>query len=535
MPLRRGLNLIASWLVSLLATTAALAQAGAPAETPPSAAAPETFDVMEIRVLGNTVLPPVEVERGVYPSLGPNKTFKDIEQARDALIAIYRNRGYGAVFVDIPEQEVKDGLVRIQVTEGRLDRARITGARYFANGRIRAEIPALAKGQVLNTNDLQQQLARVNQESADRSVLPVLKAGSTPGTVDLDLKVQDKVPAHVTFDTNNRYTANTSHTRIGINLSYDNLFQAYHSLSLQYQTSPSQPSESRVIAATYLLPVGDLSRLAIYAVDTNSDVAAVGTLSVLGAGRIYGIKYIDPLTPASSWYTHSISTGLDYKDFRNTIRLTDSTDLTPIKYVVWGATYSANVQTTSTLTTFNLTPALGIRGAATKEDQFNYKRYNARANFFYVRANAQHERPLLLGTRVFARVSAQLTGEPLIDNEQMSLGGVDSARGYLEADVLGDEGVNGTLELRSPTFERLFGDNWNKSYLYSFFDAGFVKTLDPLPSQISRTNLSSWGLGFRITGLYGLQASFDWAKARQATGNTPAGASRINFDFSYGF
>jgi hemolysin activation/secretion protein len=520
-------------LAALLASPAARAQA-----QPASASQPQpqdSFDIWEIRVLGNTSLTQIDVERSVYPSVGPKRTFQDIEKARDALVAAYRSHGFGAVFVDIPEQDVMDGVVRLQVTEGRLDRSRITGARYFANGRIRGELPALAKGQVLNTNDLQQQIQHVNRESADRTVVPVLRAGSTPGTVDVDLKVNDKVPVHATVDTNDRYTANSRHVRVGVNLSYDNLFQAFHSLSLQYQTTPSEPSQYRVIAGTYLIPVGDLSRLAVYVVDTNSDVAAVGALSVIGAGRIYGLKYIQPLSPVGSWYTQSVSFGVDYKDFRNTIHLTAGTDLTPIKYGLWGATYSANIQTSATLTTFNLTPVLGIRGVVNKEDQFDYKRYNARANFFYLRASAQHERPLLLGTRVFARLSAQAAGEPLIDNEQMSLGGFDTVRGYVEADALGDEGVSGSLEWRSPAFGPSLGESWGKSYLFSFFDAGFVRTLDPLPKQIARTNLSSWGVGFRATGLHGMQASFDWAKARQGTANTPAGASRVNFEFSYGF
>ena len=539
MPAIRGSDSIAIGLALVLLATGSLVRAQtatdpAAATASPGAQAVESFDILEFRVLGNTVVAPVEIEQSVYPLLGPDKTFKDVERARDALVALYRKHGFGAVYVDIPEQEVKEGLVRLQVTEGKLDRSHITGARYFANGRIRSELPALERGQVLNTDQLQQQLAQVNRVSPDRNVVPVLRAGSTPGTVDVDMKVNDKLPFHASFDTNDRYTANTSHTRIGINLSYDNLFQMFHSFSLQYQMAPSDLSESRVIAGTYLIPVGDLSRLAFYAVDTNSNVAAVGTLSVIGAGRIYGMRYIEPLPAWGSGFTQSFSTGMDFKDFRNTIRLTDSSDLTPIKYAVWSATYTANLQTNSTLTTLNVTPSLGVRGIFNKEDQFDYKRYQARANFLYLRASLQHERPLIFGTRLFARVATQLTGEPLIDNEQMSLGGLDSARAYVEADTLGDEGVNGTIEWRSPTFGPESGD-WGKTYLYSFFDAGFVRTLDPLPSQIARSNLSDWGLGVRITSFRGLQATFDFAKARQGTVNTPAGASRVNFDFSYGF
>ena len=56
----------------------------------------------------------------------------------------------------------------------------------------------------------------------------------------------------------------------------------------------------------------------------------------------------------------------------------------------------------------------------------------------------------------------------------------------------------------------------------------------PLPSQLARTNLSSWGVGFRLVGLGGFQGVFNWARPLKSTVTTPAGESRVNFDFSYG-
>src|SRR5487761_369324 len=85
--------------------------------TPPSSA-PQTFNVYEFLVLGSHVLGQMKVEATVYPFLGPGKTIKDVEQARAALIAAYRKAGYGTVLVDIPEQAVDQGVVRLKVTEG---------------------------------------------------------------------------------------------------------------------------------------------------------------------------------------------------------------------------------------------------------------------------------------------------------------------------------------------------------------------------------------------------------------------------------
>ena len=167
---KRGVRSALAVLVSLI-----LVRPAAAAEESPAEAAAQ-FDVMEYRVLGNTLLPNPSIERAVYPFLGPGKTFADIESARQNLEQIYRDAGYGTVFVDVPEQQVDGGIVRLRVTEGKLDRVHVTGARYYSNGRIRQSLPALTQGAVPNLPEAQAQLASLNRLSADRSVVPVLKA-----------------------------------------------------------------------------------------------------------------------------------------------------------------------------------------------------------------------------------------------------------------------------------------------------------------------------------------------------------------------
>src|SRR5512141_1442885 len=75
----------------------ALAHAQASEEAQPQK--PQTFDVLEYRVLGNTVLPAASIERAVYPHLGPGKSLDVVEQARMALEQAYHAAGYGTVFV----------------------------------------------------------------------------------------------------------------------------------------------------------------------------------------------------------------------------------------------------------------------------------------------------------------------------------------------------------------------------------------------------------------------------------------------------
>lgn len=511
----------------------------------PAFAADETddpsFEITEMRVLGNTVLESRDIEAAVYPHLGPDRTLKDVEAARDALTQAYREKGFGTVFVDIPEQNVEDGIVRLKVTQGRIDRVRISGARYFSNGRIREAIPALKQGETPNLPELQAELARVNQQSRDRSITPVLRAGRTPGTVDVELKVEDKLPVHATFEVNDRYTADTSRTRASVNLSYDNLFQRFHSLSLQYQTAPQEPSEAQVLAATYIMPMPSSGNmLAVYAVDTDSDVATVGTLSVLGKGRIYGTRYIVPVFNSAE-YNDNFAFGVDFKDFKESVLLPDTpVQNTPISYLNWSVTYTGNARSERAVTGFNVGMAFGIRGVGNSSEEFWFKRSTGKPNkgdpsYFYLRAGAEREQALFAGMKLYGRLAGQYTAQTLISNEQFSIGGAESVRGYLEAAVLGDYGASGTLELRSPSLLTRLGNPDLDLVGLVFADAGVIGILEPLDNQMSHADLSSWGVGMRFRTSWGVLASLDWARPLVDARNTEAGDSRLHFQLRYGF
>ena len=130
------------WALVTLASVLKIAVVLA-AEPAPAASAQQSFDVHEYRVLGNTVLSNREIEGVLYSRLGDKKTLDDVEKARAALEDAYHTAGYATVFVDIPPQEVADGIVRLRVTEGRVRVRTISGAHYFSEGKILEQLPAL--------------------------------------------------------------------------------------------------------------------------------------------------------------------------------------------------------------------------------------------------------------------------------------------------------------------------------------------------------------------------------------------------------
>jgi hemolysin activation/secretion protein len=522
---------------NLLSASLAAATDNTPTAPKPGAAqtqaAPATFAVWEYRVLGNSKLSEADIERTLYPLLGPDKTFDSVETARLALEKYYHDRGFGTVYVDIPEQEVVDGIVRLRVTEGRLSHVKVTGAKYFANRVILAHVPEATAGSVPDLVALQQELAIVNAQTPDRAVVPVLHAGGTPGTVDLDLKVQDHLPLHGSLELNNARTADTKPLRASASLSYDNVGQRGDSVSLQYQTAPQSPSNVEVLAGTYVFKFPDAA-LVVYAVSTNSDVATIGTLSVLGSGDIFGTRVVWPIT-ASATRSDSVSFGADYKKFRNTINVaTDQTVPTNVDYLPLTLNYNTNLTDAHGTTTLSAGLTWALRGVVSKSSAFENARKDAPTDFFYFRGSASRLQQLPYSFSAQLQFDAQASTSPLIANEQFNVGGVASVRGYFESEELGDSGIRGSFELHSPVLRRPF---WNGTQLYGFgfFDWASIELQSALAGQASSTTIRSAGAGFRFNTLSRLDLYFDWAHPLVNGLRTSADISRYNFSVKYGF
>ena len=494
----------------------------------PAASTEEHFDVQEYRVVGNTVLEQRSIERLLYPLLGKSKSLTDVEAARTALEKLYHDQGFGTVFVDIPQQTIDEGIVRLRVTEGRVERTVISGARYFPERDVISRLPATTPGSVLQVSKLQEELASVNAETPDRSVVPILKAGSAPGTVDLALQVNDNLPLHGSLEFNNQATIDTRSLRSVATLSYGDLFDRLDSISFQYQATPQQFDQVRVIAVDYTAHAFESGlQPSLMYINSNSNVATAGTLGVLGIGEITGFRLAYPL-PATAPSVQSLTLGVDYKHFRNTINQNATTALdTPISYLNLSLAYAGLWRSDHFTTTASFAVDAGPRGLVNNPTGFENDRYKGQANYFYLRGDLGTTIKLPADFSLRLRVAGQGATEPLITNEDYSIAGADAVRGYLEAEELGDKAIKETVQLNSPTLH--FKSSKPLADVYVFYDRGQMWVIDPLPGEPTGATLRSWGAGFDILPGQKLTGSLTWAKALANASVTLEGESRYLF------
>jgi hemolysin activation/secretion protein len=493
------------------------------------------FDVHEYRVLGNTTLSNRDIESVLYPLLGDHKTLADVENARAALEKTYHDHGFATVFIDIPEQDVTDQIVRLKVTEGRLRAVNISGARYYSERKILAAMPAAASGSVPKVPELQRQLATVNIQSADRTVVPVLKAGPVPGTVDLALKVDDHLPLHGSLELDNQNTPGTEPLRANASLSYSSLFGEFDTLAVQYQVSPQDVSQVSVLAANYAwAPLAVGLRPSIYFIDSNSDVPTVSALGVIGKGQIYGARFAFPVTDTLGM-PQSITLGVDYKHFLESIGLPgtesgmdtgSSTLKTPISYTNLSVAYSGSWPAEVLSGSLSAAANFGPRGAPNNPDAFANKRFKAQANYFYLKLDGALVIRLPRGFQLSLRADGQFAVEPLISNEQFSITGADGVRGYFEAESLSDTGLKGGLQFQLPTISL---HAFSLGDVFVFYDIGRADSIDSLPGEPASVTLRSWGAGLHLFPGRALNGLLTWADPLETGPNTRRGDARILF------
>lgn len=512
--------LLLAWSLVLLTAVAPCAAQSAASPEPgvaatASSAPGQVFDLLELQVEGNTVLPVEAIEVALEPHLGPGKGMAGVEAARAALEAVYQKAGYLTVLVDVPEQRVDGGVVRLAVLEGRIGGLYVLGSRYHDQGYIRTKVPALAVGAVPDFNRVQAQLGEVNR-SDDRRVQPVLKPGRLPGTVDVELQVEDKLPLGGSLEFHNQHAFGTEPWRLMGTLRYDNLFQLDHSLALTFITAPVRPSQSRVLVANYTIAdtdsesLGDSWNLSLTLSD--SDVETLGGTQVLGRGTTLGLRRARAFGRRGGDRTAVLTWGADLKLLRERTVFGSDAISTPLRYLPFQLAYSDQATDGDLRWQWNAGVTAAMRellqrdvdcplasGGSGPQDQFACKRKGGDGSFFVGKFDLRVQQPVGSGS-VMGRFGAQAASGPLVSAEQYAVGGAETVRGYFESEATGDHGWLASLEWRVANLASSSLPDLRELMPLVFLDAARVFTVDAAAGQPPVQTLAGAGLGLRVNG-----------------------------------
>jgi hemolysin activation/secretion protein len=547
----RQLQLLAL-LCTFIAPFPTLAQApGQPANQAASpAAAPEPkFDIRSFIVEGGSLLSKEEIEGAVSPFAGNGKDFSDVQRALEALERAYTDKGYSAVQVILPEQELDKGEVRFKIVEARIARLVIEGSKFFNEENIARSLPSVRSGEAPNIHTIADNLRVANENPAKQTTV-LLRGGSEEGQVDAVVRVTDENPSKYSITLDNTGTQQTGLYRIGFGYQNSNMWNRDHVLSMQYVTSPSDndhpnstiPHPNRnvfIVGASYRVPLysfGDSLDISVGYSNVNSGLIQ-NLFNVSGSGSILGLRYNANLRKWGE-IEQRLAFGLDWRGYRNKVTAAGAALVPDVTVHPISVTYYGVYRTGASETSFNFGAFKNLAGGNDGHTKaFEAARAGAEANYFVTRFGINHLQAFANEWQMRLGLNGQMTRDRLVSGEQFGLGGSDSVRGFLEREVVNDNGYRGTMEFYTPDFASRIPFMPSGARLRSliFYDWGLVKRYSPLVGEQKQSAIASHGIGFRFSRGNNLSIRFDYGVVVDAGGTQGRYENRAHATFSYVF
>lgn len=355
--------------------------------------------------------------------------------------------------------------------------------------------------------------------------------------LDVNVEVRERMPLHFVFDVDNNGTDASENWMGRLTAQYLNLTKHDDVLTLNYQNSLSDIDALGGLAGSYYLPHTFGSRrdfgLTLYGGWTDVDSEdVVPDIDVVGSGWFAGLQESATLLE-NEMRSLRVSVGLVRRHVRDHLEVKsggsryrlEENEVTVMPFS-FAAMYSEKKPDAFNGLNFATVEALYNAGdflGTSDQREMELQRSEADKDYLILRAQLARLQMLAPGTEktglpmLFVKLGGQWTDGPLIPAEQMGLGGDGSVRGYATREYLGDHGIAGTLELRTPILLGFFSrkaPSWfgaraapakgpddtpfDRLQFVLFADAGYIKIEHPLPGEEADKTLYSVGCGIRL-------------------------------------
>jgi len=496
----------------------------APVEVPPGAPSPEEevtpygikVFVKEIRLTGNTVFSTDELKKITAPYEARVVASSELEDLRVALTRYYIDHGYinsGAV---IPDQKVADGVIHIDIIEGRLTDINVVGNKHLNASYIKERLE-LGAGPPLNVQALQERIQIMLESPVVQTLNSQLRPGDRPGEANLTTLVKEGPRVQFIPVVDNRLSPSLGDVRV--------LPQVYvYSLTGHGDVLNTAVGLGEGLTDAYVtwgIPLNahdtTLTLLGNYT-DSQVENGVFKDLDIENKTRTFGFRLSQPFyrTPSQ---TFSMALGMDLRKSESEL-LGEDFAFTP--------GVPSNGEVKASIIRFSQDwSKRGAEQALAARSLFSLgvDAFDATTNsnnlpsgkFFAWLGQFQWARRLGpdWGELIF-RTDAQLTNDALFTMEQFSVGGALSVRGYRENQLVRDYGFDASLEYRYPLLKEPSGRTILA--LAPFVDAGGAKNND-LPNGPNPTFIYSAGAGLRWNPTPRIHAQLYWGHGFRSVDN----------------
>lgn len=463
----------------------------------PDAAEGVFFNFKQLNLVGVTAFSESELADIYRPYLGREISLEIVWTIAGAITERYFNEGYFLSRAYVPAQQIDDGIVTIEVVEGRISRVELNDE--LAERSLLQQLIARLQGyKPVKAYDLESFMLQLN-------ALPGVRfRGLLEPLEDAPAGFTKLVLQPIPEDG----TVNLLADNFGSNFLGPYQSSAFYEGSIiplqqtQITASASLPAdELKYIALSHYVPVApdwqiDLS--ASYVTSSPGETLDDSDVQSDSAQLAVGVSW-QPIRLRQenlilSAELRGLNTDVDILDDQTLTRDRIRRTTARVEYDVGDSLSGYNYATLA------VNRGLNILGASEAGDS-NLSRAEADPDFTTVQFSYTRLQSLPGDVLAVAQVDGQFASDPLFSSEEFGYGGPSFGRAYDPSEFTGDHGVAASLELRYQGIPE-----WQEILLspYAFYDIGKVWNEDKGGVDESA---ASAGLGLRFKHSYGITAN----------------------------
>jgi hemolysin activation/secretion protein len=470
----------------------------------------QAIPIKRIEVTGSTVFDAAKLDPIIKPLEGKETTEEQLTAAANAITQLYISNGYVTSQALYTPQSAVNGVAKIQVLEGKVEKIEVVGVNAVNPDYVRSRTE-LGVGTPLNTNNLEDQLRLLRADPNFTSVNASLKAGSQNGLSVLTITVVEanQLAGSVSFD--NYSAPAVGSERMGAGLSYRNLLGWGDVFSANYYRTTTGGSNQYDLG--FSIPVNPMNgTVSLRFAPSNYRItqSPFDAFNIRGNSEVYAATYRQPLirNPREEF---ALSLGYEYQRGQtflfNDLAVpfgigpeADGTSRTSVFKFGQDYTSRDTEGTWSLRSQFSL--GTGLFGAT----------YVTTPSAAFLSWLGQIQRVQVLGsdTILISSLDTQLSADPLLPSQQFVIGGGQSLRGFRQNVRSGDNGIRLSVESRFVVARN--EDGRTVLQLAPFVDVGSVwnnsRNLNALPNQ---NFLAGGGVGILYEPIKRLNLRLDYA------------------------
>ncbi len=468
---------------------------------------PGSITVKRFEVVGSTLFSAAQLQTVTASFLNRSLAFTDLLKARAAVTQLYIDRGYLTSGAYLPaDQDISQGVVKLQVVEGALEDIRVTGTKSLRPRYIRDRLRS-ATQTPLNINRLTQALQLLKQSPLIERISAELLPGTQPGKNLLAVNVVPAPSRSASVALNNARSATSGDFARQIRFRQTNLTGYGDRLNLSYTNADG----SNDFNLSYALPIN--AKDGTFSVSYGQSDSSViqmpfKAIDIASRSRNLTIAFRQPMidTPSQQFvlglalarqeseltFLRGIPLSLPESgsDAQGRIRITELT-----LFQEWTQRYRrASLTLRSDL-------GMGLDVGATQNKSApdgRFVRWQGQVQWLYT---------LRPDTLLTLRSAVQIADRPLPSSSLLGLGGSRALRGYPEGFFLFDQAALGTAEVSIPLFRS--EDRSHRLYLTPFVDLGYGWNYRKQSSTEDRFLISP-GLGLRYEWTDRISLQMSW-------------------------